>query len=61
MIKQLGVENGERAKYIFDKVQKMDSREEKNSYIEDLWDKRIVTEKVYNQLFFLVNESKKKK
>ena len=50
MIKQLGVDNGERAKYIWKQVNKLGSKEEKNAYIKDLIDKKIISNTVADQL-----------
>lgn len=50
LMMQLGVENGERAKFIFQTLQSMKTREEKNSYVEQLMSKKIISDKVYKQL-----------
>lgn len=50
LIKQLGVENGERAKYIWSEVNKLKTREEKNAYIDDLRGKGLISDGVYGQL-----------
>jgi len=54
MIKQLGVENGERAKYIKSKLDKL-SKEEKRNYYQNLIDKKIITKQVSEQLTKLLN------
>lgn len=54
LIKQLGVENGERAKYIVEQADKFKSREEKNNYIRNLYDKKIVSDDVLDQISFLI-------
>lgn len=50
LIKQLGVENGERAKYIWETVKMFDTPELKNAYIKDLRTKKIISDKVWEQL-----------
>ncbi len=50
LIKNLGVENGERAKYIWSKIQKKESGKEKGEYIADLYRKKIITGEIVNQL-----------
>lgn len=49
-IKSLGVENGLRAKYIWDGLQSMETPDEKNVYLKNLKDKKVVTEEVFKQL-----------
>lgn len=56
-IKLLGVANGERAKYIFNEVSGMKSREEKNYYINDMRKKKIITDEVFTQLKKMVAAS----
>jgi hypothetical protein len=51
LIKKLGVENGERAKYIWSEVKKMDTGQ--NKYIKDLRDKKIISDRVFNQIKIL--------
>ncbi|MFZ2970526.1 MAG: hypothetical protein WA063_05225, partial [Minisyncoccia bacterium] len=49
LVKQLGVENGERAIYIWNEL-KTKQGAEKKEYIKDLIEKKIVSDKVYEQL-----------
>ena len=49
-MRQLGVENGERALYIWDELQKLKTAEEKNAYMKNLKEKKIVTDNVFAQL-----------
>lgn len=60
LVKELGVENGQRAKYIYDKVQAFGSKEEKNAYIQNLINKKVVTDEVFEQLQELVANPPKK-
>lgn len=56
LIKQLGVENGERAKYILTQVDELKTKEEKNEYIRNLREKKVISDKVFEQLkYFLKN------
>ena len=50
LIKQLGVANQARAKFILAKTEQMESKEEKNTYIKMLRDKKIITDEVWEQL-----------
>lgn len=56
MIKQLGVENGERAKYILQRVKEMKTPGEKKAYILELGEKGLLTKEVIAQM---VKEIKK--
>ena len=58
LLKQLGVENGARAKFIFSKTQEMKTKEEKNLYIKDLKNKGIISDNVLEQLKNLIAKSK---
>ncbi len=49
LIKSLGVENGERAKYIYEKQASM-PKDEANKYLQDLWDKKLISVNVNKQL-----------
>jgi len=49
-MKQLGVENGERANYIWSELEKFDTPEEKNAYLKELKTKKILTDNVFAQL-----------
>lgn len=50
LIKQLGVENGERAKFIWETTNKFVTKEEKNAYIKELRQKKIISDEVMKQL-----------
>jgi hypothetical protein len=53
---QLGVENGERARYIFSKIKELETKEEKKKYYQELIDKRIVSSEVSEQIEYLMNQ-----
>jgi len=46
LIKQLGVENGERAKYILSQLKNFKTREEARIFLMDLSDKKLLTDEV---------------
>ena len=46
----LGVENGDRAQYIYSKIMELPSKEAKNTYMRELIEKKIITKDVYGQL-----------
>jgi len=50
LIKQLGVENGERAKYIWQELKGFKTDEERNVYVKELKDKKIISDEVMKQL-----------
>lgn len=50
LIKQLGVENGERARYIWEQVKDLKTSEEKNAYIKEMKEKGIISDAVIKQL-----------
>jgi hypothetical protein len=50
LVSKLGVENGERSKYIWKKVNELKTGKEKNTYLKNLYDKKILTDRVYRQL-----------
>lgn len=52
-LKSLGVENGQRAKYVVDELNKL-SKEEKRSYFQNLIDKKIITKNVSEQIIELL-------
>lgn len=56
MIKQLGVENGERAAYIASKIKDMKSKEEKREYVKNLIEKKILTDDVAKQMILLLKK-----
>ena len=60
LVLQLGVENGERAEYIYEQTQKLKTQEEKQKYYQGLIDKRIVSEKVSSQINSLIREEENK-
>ena len=49
-IMSLGVENGDRAEFIWAEVEKLGTREEKNTYIKNLRQKKVITDAVMGQL-----------
>jgi len=53
---QLGVANGERAKYIFNNVMTLGSKEEKNAYISNLQSKGLASKEVIAQLRALIKQ-----
>ncbi len=56
LIKRLGVNNGERAKYIFDEIEKLKTPDEKNAYWEELDNKGLITDEVYDQIVQLLEK-----
>jgi hypothetical protein len=56
LIMQLGVENGERARFIWENTKAFLTRDEKNAYITELRRKKIITDSVIEQLRQLKNE-----
>lgn len=56
LMKQLGVENGERAKYINDQILKLATPEERNAYYQELRQKKIITDEVASQIKRLLNK-----
>ena len=55
MMKQLGVENGQRAEYIVEALNKL-SKEEKKSYFQNLVDKKVITKQVNEQILELLKK-----
>ncbi len=53
MIKQLGVENGERAKYLKSQFDKLESKEAKKQLWEELTKKKLITKQVADQFMLL--------
>ena len=51
-ILQLGVNNGERAKYIYEKAKNM-NKKERNAYLDNLKEKKVITKEVYYQIMKL--------
>lgn len=52
----LGVKNGARARYIWEKVNAMQNPQEKNDYIKQLRQKKVITDEVFQQLKKLKQE-----
>ena len=50
LVLQLGIENGERAKFVWEKLKELGSKEEKNNLINTLRTKRVISDKVIRQL-----------
>lgn len=53
-IKQLGVENGERAKYLFSELKKFKKEDEINFIWQEWIDKKLITETVAEQIKALI-------
>lgn len=49
-IKMLNVTNGERARFIHSQAMKLKTREERNAYIKELREKKVISDTVFNQL-----------
>lgn len=58
LIKQIGVENGQRAKFIYAKLKEFDTKDEKNAYAKDLKAKGLISDQVWSQLKQLLKEGK---
>lgn len=58
LMKQLGVTNGERAKFVYEEIMKM-PRAERNAYYADLKKKKVITDTVDKQLKQLLNNNAK--
>lgn len=56
IMKTLGVKNGERAQFIVDWTDKMETSEEKNAFINDLINKGVISETVLKQIAGIVQE-----
>ncbi len=52
----LGVSDGARARFIWDHVQTLHTKDEKNSYLEDLYNKKILTADVNRQILQLAGQ-----
>lgn len=50
LIKQLGVTNGERARYIWQELKGLKTNKEKNAYVEELKSKNIISDTIMKQL-----------
>lgn len=55
LLNQLGVENGERARYIYGRIKEKKTLQEKNQYLQELHDKKIISSRVRKQLQFLLS------
>ncbi len=49
-IKMLGVENGERARYLYDQTKRLKTNEEKNAFLKEMYDKKLLSKEVNNQI-----------
>lgn len=58
LVKQLGVENEERAKYLVSQFNKLDTKEEKGELWDEYVKKAIITKEVARQLIILLNSKK---
>jgi hypothetical protein len=56
MIKTLGVENGERARFIDGQARKLKTPQERNAYVQELMRKGVVSERVYMQILELAQQ-----
>lgn len=54
LVKMLGVDNGERAKYIAESVKGMKTREEQVQFLQQLDEKKLISDTVFEQLQFLL-------
>jgi hypothetical protein len=55
LIKQLGVENGERAKFIVKKLNEKKTNQEKAALFDEYVKKKIITKRVANQIYQMIN------
>ena len=53
-ISALGIKNGVRAQFIYSHVKSM-SQGEKTKFLEDLWNKKLLTNEVFNQMIKIKN------
>lgn len=58
LIQSLSVDTGNRARFIWDYVKSLPTKEEKNAYINDLRNKKIISSKVMQQLMFIKSNEK---
>ncbi len=56
LIKQLNVQDGGRAKYIVQEMNKLETKQEQKEYLLDLTRKKIVSEAVLQQIMFLIKK-----
>lgn len=59
LIKQLGIENGMRAKFIVEKLDDLETKEEKKAYMKDLATKDLLSDLVLDQVKYLLSKKKK--
>lgn len=59
LIKQLNIENGARAKFIYNRVKSFETREEKNEYVKDLFNRKIINDRVLLQIKALKSREEK--
>ena len=55
-LKSLGVENGQRAKYVVEELNKLTTKEEKRDYFQNLIDKKVITKQVGEQISELLSQ-----
>jgi len=53
LMMQLGVENGERAKFIYSEAMALETDEERTAYLNELRKKKILSDKVWSQVKYL--------
>lgn len=58
LIKQLNVDGGDRARYILNQTKNLKTKEEKNAYIKNLRTKKVISDKVLQQIKFLKENDK---
>lgn len=59
LINQLGVENGEKAKYVWGEIKQLKTPKEKQQYLLNLYQKKMLSQTVIEQLQYLAVEKKK--
>ena len=57
-MRKLGVEDYSRARAVVKEVTKLDSNKERNAYITDLMEKKVISEQVVEQVVELINKQK---
>lgn len=55
LIKRLPVNDGTRAKFIYEKLNGMEDKKQKNGYVNEMKKKKIISDKVYAQLRLLIS------
>jgi len=61
LIKQLGVVNGERAKFLLEKFNTLKTTQDKSNFYNDMVNKKLITMPVYQQLEYLLNKQEGQK